>query len=100
ISSSAHFGRDSSPCDWTSFVLLLDTCVLDLGMAILIMMYHYCFLKNFADKDNYTQLIILLDEGRKIGRLNKKIKNGIICLSYKFNIYSNGPLRYNILISF
>jgi hypothetical protein len=52
---------------------LLDTCVLDLGMAILIMMYHYCFLKNFADKDNYTQQIILLDEGWKIG-LNKKYK--------------------------
>jgi len=43
-------------------------------MAILIMMYHYCFLKNFADKDNYTQQIILLDEGKKIGRLNKNKK--------------------------
>jgi len=37
-------------------------------------MYGYCFLKNFADKDNYTQQIILLDEGKKIGRLNKNKK--------------------------
>jgi hypothetical protein len=50
ISSSAHFGRDSSFPVLPSFVPLLETCALDLGITNLTIMYHYSFLKNFADR--------------------------------------------------
>src|SRR6476646_8725159 len=54
ISGSPHFGKGASVCDWPSFVRLFETCVLDLGMVILITMYRYYFLKNFADKHHCT----------------------------------------------